>query len=155
MLRMIFQHLKTVCKHKAIVCLECIKCGFIWRGLMHDNSKFGLTEFFASAKHFQGNRLKLASPEWYVFTLIEDGKRAGLERMLKVCVELGLPHVPIEETGTNLPAKYPTVESILERAEGEKEGIVIRPVKALYSVLTRSYLSMKAVNNGYLLKNDN
>ena len=103
----------------------------------------------------QGNKLKINAPEWYVFTVIEDGKRAGLERMLEICGELGLPHVPIEETGTNLPAKYPTVESILARSEGDKEGIVIRPVKALYSELTRNYLSMKAVNNRYLLKNDN
>ena len=56
MLKMIFKHLKTICKHKAIVCLECIKCGFIWRGLMHDNSKFGLTEFLPSAKYIQGNK---------------------------------------------------------------------------------------------------
>ncbi len=56
MISMIFKHLKTICKHKAIVCLECIKCGLIWRGLMHDNSKFGLTEFLPSAKYFQGSR---------------------------------------------------------------------------------------------------
>ena len=56
MLRMIWRHLKTICKHKAIVCMECIKCGFIWRGLMHDNSKFSLTEFIPSVKHFQGYR---------------------------------------------------------------------------------------------------
>ena len=36
--------------------MECIKCGLIWRGLMHDNSKFGYTEFLASAKYFQGNK---------------------------------------------------------------------------------------------------
>lgn len=40
MLKMMYEHFKTICKHKWIVCLECIKCGFIWRGLMHDNSKF-------------------------------------------------------------------------------------------------------------------
>ena len=56
MISMIFKHLKTICKHKAIVCLECMKCGFIWRGLMHDNSKLGLTEFLPSAKYFEGNK---------------------------------------------------------------------------------------------------
>lgn len=56
MMSLIFEHLKTICKHKDIVCLECIKCGFTWRGLMHDNSKFSPTEFLASAKYFQGNR---------------------------------------------------------------------------------------------------
>ena len=55
-LNMMYKHFKTICKHKAIVCLECIKCGFIWRGLMHDNSKFGLTEFLPSARYFQGNK---------------------------------------------------------------------------------------------------
>ena len=54
-LKMMYRHFKTICRHKAIVCLECIKCGFIWRGLMHDNSKFSLTEFLPSAKYFQGN----------------------------------------------------------------------------------------------------
>ena len=56
MIKMMYKHLKTICKHKAIVCRECIRCGFIWRGLMHDNSKFGLTEFLPSAKNFQGHR---------------------------------------------------------------------------------------------------
>ena len=51
-----YKHFKTILKHKVIVCMECIKCGLIWRGLMHDNSKFGYTEFLASAKYFQGNK---------------------------------------------------------------------------------------------------
>lgn len=48
-------HLKTITKHKILVGYYCCKCGQIKRGLMHDNSKFGLTEFFTSAKYFQGN----------------------------------------------------------------------------------------------------
>ena len=52
----IYKHFITICKHKAIVCRECVKCGLIWRGLMHDNSKFGFIEFLASAKYFQGDR---------------------------------------------------------------------------------------------------
>lgn len=50
------KHFKTISKHKLIVCRECIRCGYIWRGLMHDNSKFGLTEFCSSAKYFQGDK---------------------------------------------------------------------------------------------------
>ena len=34
----------------------CFKCGRIKRGLMHDLSKYGVTEFCSSAKYFQGNR---------------------------------------------------------------------------------------------------
>ena len=91
---------------------------------------------------------------------MEDGKRVGLKRMFEVCDVLQIEHVPIEETGYDLPAKYPTVESLLERAEGEypkggkKEGIVIRPTEPVYCELISASLSMKVVSNKYLLKKE-
>lgn len=111
------------------------------------------------APGIQQNRLKLKKPEWYVFTIIENGKRAGLDRILEVCKELGFTTVPIEEVDTDLPAKYPTVEALLERADGnypnggKKEGIVIRPTTPVYSRSIAAELSMKVVSNKYLLKN--
>ena len=51
-----FKHLKTVLKHKAIVFKLMFKCGYGWQGFCHDLSKFGITEFISSAKHFQGNK---------------------------------------------------------------------------------------------------
>lgn len=107
----------------------------------------------------QKNRLKLAKPEWYVFTIMENGKRVSLNRMLEICSEVGLTNVPIEETGNDLPAKYSTVEALLERADGEypnggkKEGIVIRPTEPIFCANIGAELSMKVVNNKYLLKN--
>ena len=109
----------------------------------------------------QSNRLRLIRPEWYVFTIRENGKRVSLSRMLEVCKNLGLEHVPIEEVGSDLPSKYPTVDSLLERAEGEypkggkKEGIVIRPTEPVFCDIISSSLSMKVVSNRYLLKNEN
>jgi len=50
------EHLKTITKHKFYVMRACFRSGFIIRGLLHDNSKFGPTEFISSAKHFQGTR---------------------------------------------------------------------------------------------------
>ena len=106
------------------------------------------------------NRLKLVKPEWYVFTVRENDKRVGLDRMLEVCRALGLDHVPIEECGTDLPSKYPTVEALLERADGDyprggkKEGIVIRPTEPVFCPLISASLSMKVVSNKYLLKNE-
>lgn len=111
------------------------------------------------APGIQQNRLRLTAPEWYVFTVRENGKRVGLTRMLQVCKALGLEHVPIEEVGKDLPSKYPTVESLLERADGEyprggrKEGIVIRPTEPVFSKTISGDLSMKVVSNKYLLKN--
>lgn len=48
-------HLKTITKHKLYVGYYCFKCGQYKRGLLHDNSKFGPTEFFTSARYFQGD----------------------------------------------------------------------------------------------------
>ena len=112
------------------------------------------------APGIQKNRLKLTKPAWYVFTIQENGKRVGLTRMLEVCEKLQLESVPIEEIGTDLPVKYPTVEALLERADGnypkggKKEGIVIRPTEPVYCELVSGALSMKVVSNKYLLKND-
>lgn len=112
------------------------------------------------APGIQKNRLKLAKPAWYVFTIRENGRRVGLKRMLEICEKLQLESVPIEEVGTDLPAKYPTVEALLERADGnypkggKKEGIVIRPTEPVFCELISAALSMKVVSNKYLLKNE-
>ncbi len=112
------------------------------------------------APGIQRNRLRLTKPEWYVFTVRVDGKRVGLDEMLAICETLGMEHVPIEEVGTDLPSKYPTVEAVLERADGEypnggkKEGIVVRPTEPVFCPLISASLSMKIVSNKYLLKNE-
>ena len=108
----------------------------------------------------QKNRLRLKRPEWYVFTIIDlqNGRRMGLEKMRELCEKLGLKMVPIEEQGESLP--YQTVEELLERAKGKyasgmnKEGIVIRPVTPVYSKIIEGPLSMKVLNNDYLLKEE-
>lgn len=51
-----WKHFCTITKHKWVVMKLCFKCGFIKRGLLHDLSKYGVTEFCSSAKYFQGNR---------------------------------------------------------------------------------------------------
>ena len=112
------------------------------------------------APGIQRNPLRLTKPEWYVFTVRENGKRVGLQRMLQICTALGMETVPIEEIGMDLPAKYPTVEALLARADGEypkggrKEGIVVRPTEPVFCPLISASLSMKIVSNKYLLKND-
>lgn len=112
------------------------------------------------APGIQRNRLKLVNPEWYVFTIRENGKRIGLKEMQLACEEMGLNMVPLEEEGVDLPSKYPTVLAILERAEGQypnggpKEGIVIRTTEPVYNETIGGPLSMKAVSNKYLLKNE-
>ena len=112
------------------------------------------------APGIQQNRLKLKVPEWYVFTILIDGKRLGLDGLINITTVLGLRTVPIEEVSDNFPTRYPTVDAVLARADGEfpngcrKEGIVIRPCEPVISKVTNDYLSMKAVSNKYLLKTE-
>ena len=49
------KHLLTITKHKFVVMKYCFKCGIYKRGLLHDLSKYGITEFASSARYFQGN----------------------------------------------------------------------------------------------------
>lgn len=106
----------------------------------------------------QKNRLKLRKPEWYVFTVIdmETGHRYSLEKMKRLCERVGLKMVPVEEQGEAFP--YDSIDQLLERAKGKyksgmnKEGIVIRPVSPIYSRTIEGPLSMKVLNNDYLLK---
>ena len=51
----ILRHLSLVIRHKNKVMIHCFKCGLVWRGLAHDMSKFTPTEFFESAKYYQGS----------------------------------------------------------------------------------------------------
>ena len=107
------------------------------------------------APGIQKNPLKLKRPNWYVFTVIINGKRSELSEMLDVCHVLGLEHVPIEECKDSF--SYSSVEELLERAKGlypgghKKEGLVIRPIVPEYCELIGAPLSMKVINNEYLL----
>ena len=51
-----WKHFKTITKHKLIVGRECIACGQIRLGILHDLSKYSPTEFLPSARYFQGDR---------------------------------------------------------------------------------------------------
>ena len=52
----LFKHIGLVIRHKHKVFIHCARCGIIWRGIVHDLSKFSPTELFESARHYQGNR---------------------------------------------------------------------------------------------------
>jgi len=106
----------------------------------------------------QKNRLKLVRPEWFVFTVFDLNARSrmSLDKMRNLCKSLKLKMVPVEEEGIDFP--YDSVEQLLERAKGHytsgmnKEGIVIRPTEPVYSKRIEGPLSMKVLNNDYLLK---
>jgi hypothetical protein len=99
----------------------------------------------------QKNKLRLTSYEWYVFDWREWGavEYASLETMVENCEALGIPTVPIEETGESFSYD---LDALLERARGkypsglQKEGIVVRYTENPHEV------SFKVLNNDMLLK---
>ena len=82
--------------------------------------------------------------------------RMSLLQMQQLCEILGLKMVPVEEMKDVF--EYSSVEELIERAKGKypsgnnKEGIVIRPLESVYSRTIEGPLSMKVLNNDYLLK---
>lgn len=52
----IWKHFKTVTYHKYLVMQGCFRVGLYWQGLLHDMSKYSLSEFLVGARYYQGNR---------------------------------------------------------------------------------------------------
>lgn len=52
----VWKHFKLINKHRWLVFKLSIKVGIPFRGLLHDLSKYSITEFWESAKYYQGNR---------------------------------------------------------------------------------------------------
>ena len=50
------EHLKTVNRHRRLVRHYCFRLGLYRQGLLHDLSKYSPTEFWRSAKYYQGFR---------------------------------------------------------------------------------------------------
>jgi RNA ligase (TIGR02306 family) len=99
----------------------------------------------------QKNKLKLQKAEWYVFDAIDItfGRYLPYDEMCKLCNDLGVATVPLEERGESFAY---SLETLLEKAKGkypsgqEKEGIVVRDLNKPKSV------SFKVLNNDALLK---
>ena len=51
-----WKHFCTITYHKILVAKGCFKVGLYKQGLLHDMSKYSLTEFVPGAKYYQGTR---------------------------------------------------------------------------------------------------
>lgn len=49
-----FGHLNTINKHKYEVFKNCVRCGLIRQGILHDLSKYSPVEFFTGVKYYAG-----------------------------------------------------------------------------------------------------
>lgn len=52
----VWNHFKTITKHRHKVLVHCFRAGIIMQGLMHDLSKYSPEEFINGCKYYQGTR---------------------------------------------------------------------------------------------------
>lgn len=52
----VWRHFCTITHHKILVARGCFKVGLYKQGILHDMSKYSLTEFLVGAKYYQGTR---------------------------------------------------------------------------------------------------
>lgn len=106
----------------------------------------------------QKNRLNLKAHELFVFNIYDIDRKRFLDfiSFSKICSEHGLRTVPV--ISTNVIFNF-TIEQLLEMAKGvyegtanQREGIVIRPMTESCSNILYGRLSVKVLNNEFLLK---
>lgn len=51
-----FRHFNTITKHRHAVLKHCFKAGILWRGILHDLSKYTPVEFFTGVRYYVGTR---------------------------------------------------------------------------------------------------
>lgn len=51
-----FSHFNTITKHRHAVLKHCFKAGILWRGILHDLSKYTPVEFFTGVRYYVGTR---------------------------------------------------------------------------------------------------
>ena len=52
----VWQHFKTITRHRLHVLEGCFRVGLYWQGLTHDLSKYSPTEFLMGIRYFQGDK---------------------------------------------------------------------------------------------------
>lgn len=108
----------------------------------------------------QKNRMNLPEIDLFVFNVydIDNARYVDLGEMGDIVNGLELKSVPLVEC---FVFDFKTVDDILKYAEGNykgtnnrREGIVIRPIQEMHSRALKGRMSFKAVNNQYLLKDE-
>lgn len=102
-----WRHFKTITKHKWYVMVACFRAGLYLQGILHDLSKYSITEFCASAKYFQGDKSPIDAEKkangysiawqnhkaknkhhWHYWTDFENGELVVLEMPPKYVAEM-------------------------------------------------------------------
>ncbi|MBI5207761.1 MAG: RNA ligase (ATP) [Candidatus Firestonebacteria bacterium] len=108
----------------------------------------------------QKNPMRLKEVDVFFFNIYDINNKRYLDYndFINTCKKLGLKTVPIINDNFIF---FHTIEQLLELAKGNypgtntpREGIVIRPVTEKHSDILDGRLSIKVINNDYLLDNE-
>lgn len=120
-------HFKTISKHKYYVMKFCFKCHRYRRGLLHDLTKFGPTEFFSSVKYYQGNRSPIdAEKEINGYSLAWQHHKGHNPHHWEYWID-------------NIGPREVKVRSVYETFEGEKLPIVCTELRSKPDALKIPY----------------
>ena len=99
----------------------------------------------------QKNRLNLKEKDLYLFNIYNIAHRVYLPHHLlsSLCNQFKIPKVPVVEEGDCFAHN---LETLIEMADANGEGIVVRPQTEIYSPILNGRLSFKVISPNYLLK---
>jgi len=106
----------------------------------------------------QKNPLGLKQIDFFAFNVFDINayQHLGYKEFVSICAKLGVKTVPIL---TDTFVFNHSIEQLLELSKGvyegtktPREGIVIRPLETTLSIILNGRLSVKVINNVYLLK---
>jgi RNA ligase (TIGR02306 family) len=106
----------------------------------------------------QKNRLGLKGLDFFVFSVfdIKAGRFLNFDPLCDFCAEWNLQMVPILKVDRafdySLEDLLTLAEGYYENTKNYREGIVIRPTVETHSDVLQGRLSLKVINNQYLLK---
>lgn len=107
----------------------------------------------------QKNRMGIKGCQLFLFNIwdIDEHRYLNFKEFVEAAKALDLPTVPIQQQGIRFGADW-TLDQLLDMAKGKypgtknhREGIVIRPVVECFSGVLDGRLSIKVINNDYLL----
>ena len=115
------------------------------------------------SKSIQGNKYFRDEVEFFVFNIIEDGKRVPFKRLRELCKEFNLKHVPllndncipnnVESYKQNSLAE--TVNAITKDSEGESKLYNTEREGVVWRLCDNPNVSFKVISPKFLLKENN
>lgn len=121
----VWQHFCTITNHKILVLKGCFKVGLYRQGIVHDLSKYGLTEFLVGCKYFKGymspNNVERAEKGYSSAWLHHKGRN---KHHLEYWIDYGVDKKQGKGEGTcmvgmKMPIKY-VIEMFIDRVSASK-----------------------------------